>query len=750
MIMIRQLRDFFILQRRFTVLSVVFAGYLGVVVLSNFTNGLFFEAVRFIGGLLFMFLGTGISIVLILQWLSKRDFDQWEFASFALLGVILISPSILITEFALLHQVYSWYPIANSVVLWCGAGALLFFKKTSLPSFHISKESLKHPVSVALLFGFLLTILQIISYPTLPDLDPYKWLVKYTYQFTNQQLDYAERPLFGSFVFMATRFLGIGVFSFFKYLFPFLFLSTIFPAWMVARIFQDRRKQWLFILFIFSSPVLLLYAITAMPQTALIILVFFFIFFLLYADEKKDDLFLYSGGLIAFLSFFYHQSGIIIFIPWLLVVVIKKWRLLFSDKKTTFLIACLIATNFSFFGKMCEFSAAWARVVISFIFKPNNVNLLYPAYYTNIDRTVMGWGSITGVLKFYAFHMGPLIGMLLIYFVIMLLSNLEFRRFFINKIKKQTGALIGCAVFLVFFSIAEIFPRFPAIALLPDRAWLFNGPLSFVLLFIILRFTKFVSLRSLIAFFLFFIVCVSGASYINYQKRFLITPAQWDSAGWIKKSLPENRFFLSYGHKSLLPVHANTSLIRIPSEVYCSKDIQEFQGALDNIDSESMKKSFVANFKPFLDGIQKTSSIAASFNASSLGSESKEYPSAIETVKSLKEKVDALEKASRIMEITFIPKISRVPVVNYPVSIEDVYRQKLSSTELDLKNNYLFVYYARQHEMNPYRGRPYEIQTWGIDPCSDGKFLFDLYPDNFKRVYEAGDEEVIIWQVLKK
>jgi hypothetical protein len=42
------------------------------------------------------------------------------------------------------------------------------------------------------------------------------------------------------------------------------------------------------------------------------------------------------------------------------------------------------------------------------------------------------------------------------------------------------------------------------------------------------------------------------------------------------------------------------------------------------------------------------------------------------------------------------------------------------------------------------------MDSWGIEPCTEGEFLFDRYPENFQRVYNQkdADDEVIIWKII--
>ena len=308
--MINRFRLFFVSQKYFSVFSLFFVVYLNAFFLNRFWDSPLSALLQLVGGMFFLVFGTGISLTLILQWLFKRKFDIWEFVSLSLIAGLLLPPFILNLEFSFLKNVYSWYPLANSITLWCIAGMLLFFDKTSAPSLSSKELPIKHPLAITLFFGVILILVQVLSFQPLPDLDPYKWLFKYTYQFTNHQLDYSERPLFGSFIYIATTLTGIGIFSFFKYILPFFFLSVLAPVWMIARTFEEKSKQWLFLLFAFTSPVILLYAGTAMPQVPFITIAYFFVLSLLYSKVKQDDFFLYTAGASIFLAFFYHLRDV--------------------------------------------------------------------------------------------------------------------------------------------------------------------------------------------------------------------------------------------------------------------------------------------------------------------------------------------------------------------------------------------------------------------------------------------------------
>jgi hypothetical protein len=748
--MIIHLRRFFASQKYFFAISVLFTLYLGVFFLNHFWSNSLIASLQLIGGLFFLVFGIGTSLTLILQYLLKRKFDIWEFISLSLLGSLLIPPLLLTIEFSLLNTVNSWCPLANSIVLWGIMGILLFLNKTSVPSLSLNKLSIKHPLAITFFFGIILILIQVRSFQTLPDLDPYKWLFKYTYQFANHLLDTSERPLFGAYIYIATTFMGIGIFDFFKYVLPFLSLLTLFPVWMIAKTFEEKNKQWLFLLFIFTSPNILLYATTAMPQATLISITYFFTLFLIYATLKQDNFFLYTAGLSMFLAFFYHQAAIIIFLAWVIPVVLAKRKKLLVDRKTIFLILLLLLSNLSRFQAMLDFMTHWAENILPSFLSLNHFNLLYPAQYSNIDNHAVGWSSLSGVLKFYVYYVGPMLGLVLLWFIKLLFQK-QFRLFFLKYIRENLAASISLLAFILFFTIAEIFPRFPGIALLPDRAWIFCGIFSYFFLYLLLKYIPKISSRSMALFLLLFTVGLSGTIYINYLKRYLISPMQLESAEWIQSNLPNNRIFLSYGYRGLLPAHAETPLIRIPAATYCDKDALEFQKLLHNFNAGNntlMKQTFLEkSYQPFLAANSVAINSAIPYLSSDTATIDEKYSSALAEKEFFTNQLDGLHEPLLNEKITIINPLSLPPQISTPIPNENIFRFN-SLSSLDGKP--LYVYYSQLNTRNPYRGRPYTMDSWGIEPCQNGNFLFDRYPDLFERVYSKKDasDEVIIWKLL--
>jgi hypothetical protein len=679
-------QSFYVSQKKYWHFTSLLVLYLGVFLLNQMTENSFLSLLQLISGTFFFLFGAGASFTVILQWLLKKEFNLLEFLSLSILFSFLVPPFLLNLEFSLFKQASVWHPLINIFILVIPAGLLLFFKKTILPSFQLTTSYSflrSHPLFLTFILGTLFILLQILSFSPLPDLDPYKWLFKYTYQFENNLLDHTERPLFGALIFNATTLMGITIFGFFKYFLPFLILTTLIPAWLIARTFTDQRKQWLFLLFILSTPNIVLYAGTAMPQVPLILITYFFVFFLLYSHLKQDDFFLYIAGLSVLIGFFYHETALLILPAWILPILITKRGMLLAHKKTLFLITIPLLFSLPYLRPLYDFGARWiARIIPAFLEKAH-FNWSYPAQYSNIDRNLMGWDSWSGIIKFYAYYIGPVLGGILFIFLI-LFSYKKFRVFLFEKLQ-QPGLAIIFLSFLIFFIIAEVFPRFPGLALLPDRAWVFAGIFGYLFLFLLLEYIPQLSLRKFSLFLLLFFVAISGTLYINFLKRYLISPLQLESTEWIQASLPENRLFLSYGYRSLLPVHANSPVVNIPNELYCQSDFQNFEQVLSQF-----------------------------------------------------------EATKRILTVA---PLATIPHLSSPISNRYIYTL---TPVTSLKGRPLYIYYSQVHTKNPYRNRPYSMKSWGIQPCPEGKFLFDQFPQKFERVYQAKDafDEVIIWKVL--
>jgi len=691
-----------------------------------------------INGIVLFFYSGGVTVI-ILQQVTKRIFSFWEFACFSFLGSILFFPLLLLVEFLIVGYVYSWFPFINILFLAVFSGILFALKKTSLPAFpNFRKNLFAHPFILTSILLLVFIGIIVSAYDALPDLDPYRWLFRYTADFSLEQLSTAPRPLFESLTFIGVYLLGFTeVFPFFKFFLPFLFASILLPMWLIASTFPDRRRQQLFLLLSFTSPVILLYGTTAMPNAILMILSLYFVLFLLIDHIRKDSFFFYSAGAVIITAFLYHEAAAIAIIPWISMAILSNIRTLLSDKKVFILLILLLASNITRFSSASSFISNWIQIIRSRFSNGDTTNFYFPAFYRNVDQNLMGWSGADGVIKYYAFHMGPVIGCILAISLTFFLFRKSWRIHLMRNIKSKSMIVI-IGVFSIYFIIAEIFPRYPNIALLPDRAWIFAGISSLAFAYLLLKYRR----RRFSTWEYIITICIisvgiGGAIYINHLKTFLITPEQLRSAEWIKANLPKDRLFLSSGGKNLLPVHANSRLIRMPNDTYCD-NLSKFNRILTKITpdpSAPTNQNEPLTFTEFLSSVEHEIKESRSAYQQAGSPRNQEF---IRT-QTLNDLDSIIHPSSPVSSSPGLPMVSLSSQISTQGNIPNY---------LITPTDAVYIYYSHINENNPYGNRPYTMTSWGFDGCPDNDpFVFDRYPDKFKRVYND-HEEVIIWKVL--
>jgi hypothetical protein len=657
----------------------------------------------------------GINSAYIFQKILKRFFTKWEFLSISLFFIFTLLPFLLLIENFILGEIYTWLPFLNIFLSFIPICFFAYKNKTEVfLSLNISKDIFKSPFLWVFLFSSAIVSIVIFAYPHLPDKDPYTWIFRLEKIFENKNIiGESSRSLFPLFTFNFINILGINIFIFFKYILPFLFLSALFPAWLIAKNFKSKLKQTAFLLTIFAAPNTILYSLTAMPQIIFIYLLFFFIFFLAYSFIKKDNLFYYLAGVMATCSVLYHEAAIIVFAIWFFATIYKERKFLFKNKTQTFLIILILISNFHFIQKYTSFAFKWIRRIFIYIFEKPTLNYLFPAKYTNIDGSLMGWETFGGTIKYYGFYIGPLIlGFIILLFVIN--KKGVFRDTF-SLIRKNISLIILFLSFLVFFLISEILPRFPGISMLPDRSWVFGGILFILFIFSIFHLdekNKFIKKYHYYILILFIFIGIIGALYINNSKKYLATKAELESANWIKNNLPKNRTFFSTGKTNILRYHADSNTIGVPSNFYFDEN-QGIETILDPPENRDLNK-----FEEYVSNIEKE-------------------------VENTRERIPKLK--SENSQKKFLDNFSKKIIEhsnNFSNSLKEI-----SLVKEKEKDKNLYIYYSEINPKNPYAQRSYSVESWGVNP-QDTEIIFDQYPDKFQKIYEDKENKIMIWKIL--
>lgn len=647
----------------------------------------------------------GLSAACLLQIALKKKFDFWEFINIACASALVIMPLFLNLAVTLLRHPIWWLPSAGTIFFLI---LLLIFwvrRPRQFENFGIIPKieypGLAEPFWWVLFLNLSISITVFSAYFSLPELDPYYWVQQLS-NFSNASTipQLPDRPLFLALAFIIYKGAHVDMYAIFKYVLPLFSILYLPAAWLVARRFSSRWQQSVILLMPLFDPSTILYQQTPMPQLVFIIVTWYFLFWLIYAAETNKRMFFILAGALSILSYFIHEIGILIFIAWLTIAMFlyrKTVTAFIRSRPTVFwLLVVLVVSHYKSFQPTYLFLSRWLAYFYSVILNIQP-NLLYPAQYTNVDHNAMGWSGWDGVLKFYLFYAGPPVILILLISGWLLLMG--FKKNAIRNLASTARPehAIILIIFAIFFSISEIIPRVLGTALLPDRAWIFTGIFASFLIIPLFRKYPTPHLPALL------LICVgisiAGAIYINNLKQFITTPAQLESAQWIRDNLPSNRIIISSGNNNLITYHANSRLLNVPPDLFCGDKLADDQTLLS-----LMKQTGNFNF-------QRTDIISSYLLALSA-------------------------------YLTSTPAIQQLEVENissqYLNKINDL--SKLDISQLKARS---YIYFAEDDPRNPYKSRPY-MQTLSRKSCKTP--VFTEHPQKFQLFYEVNG--VQIWKIL--
>lgn len=694
----------------------VFIFWLVCLSFSNFNISLF-RYLRSFSSLAFVLVLAGLNLAAICQFFYTKRFSKIEIISIASIFALFIAPLLIFIEYEFLGLFSPSIPFLNSFAIFILLLAIYSRRKeTDLDNFNLLNfkninvlEVIKSPLLIVF-FVYLVSIIAVFfSYYALPELDPYYWYLNFKDSLDHKAIAslLSYRPLFMSFVYILNQAAGIDLYAIFKYVFPLLTFLIILPAWLFAQNFKNHLKQFIVLLIPFINASAFLYSQMSIPQAMLNITVSYAILFLLYSWISQQTFFYFLSGGILLLAYFYHESAILMFLIWCAIALIfYRKSIIKTARKNIFISISLITSiilNIIAFGKGPFEFICFNFNKITFLGNRLGFNLLFPAKYINIDGNDMGWDNFYGVVKYYAYYAGPVFAITIIYFLYLLIHYYDFR----NNIKKsvftkEIGTLL--LIFIMFFSISEIFPRLLNIALLPERAWIFGGFFSTVFLFLIMRYQK----NNLIFYFLIlvsFFINISGALYINNLKKYIVTQANMDSINWVKDNLPENRIIFSNKNYNIIRIFSGSMVMDVPDEFYSNLDsYQKIYNQFKLGDG-----GLIENYKTIAKNIAENDSKLHTYN-----------------IMNQKNEINAVLEENK----TLSKRISKLLSISNPSSenVQDI-----------------FIYYSGENKKNPYLNRPYYKKE-----ISSNKefFIFNKYPEKFQKVYSDNENKIYIWKIL--
>lgn len=572
------------------------------------------------------------------------------------------------------------------------------------------KKIIFHPLFIAGIIILSLHFFNITRYEFIADKDSYGWILKYS----NIQPDslYFYRQLFSALIFTLHYLTGLDLFGIFKYLFPFFSMCALLPLWLVARKLSDKKFQTLILLAAAASPTIIIQLEGARPQVMAMLYLYFMLGLSVMAWEKKNYNWLYGLFIpLTAISSLFHRVFVLFLALWTIAAAYTYRKIIYRNKIKVIILLGLL---YPWIDKL-EMRTMTIKIFKSIydifqnIFLRFSINLKFPAYYINVDGKQMGWENLTGVLKYYAFYVGP-------FLVILILAGL----YFIVSRKNRDGIknnlnleyFLPIYLFLTFFLlIAEFLPRFGNMAYLPDRAWIFLGILLawplFKLLSALERNSKPIVKNAVFGFLIFgFVISLSGAAYVNSQFSYIAPPYKMDSFRWMKENLDSDRVVFYYGWQGLLRYHSNTPVIGI-------------------------KKDFIR--KDNLSGIMKTLYFKDTIAV---------------TDENIKLQINEIGTIFSEMQEISKSGIDRKNLFGNMKQMRAKSSQLFSDLNVnpDLSaGNTAYIYYAKDSDKNPYRERMWET-GYSANVSANAFAVLDNNPQYFQKVYDTGD--VKIWKYI--
>lgn len=570
-----------------------------------------------------LLLFPGFNIVSIATYFFKRKFNTVEFYALSFTVALLVVPMLVLVENTILLFFHPLFPLINSLILFLATMLVSRFSETTLfPSWEETKKYFLSPYFLFPLFlyatlAFTLTH----AFKALPDFDPYHWIyISEAHELNGTTADiHGRRPLFEALVTTLAQGMGLDHYFVYKHVLVYFFSFTIPAFLLLASCLKNRRSKYLLFGFPFINGVTFLFITYPIPQGLMLTAFYSALAFLLYsyALHKKntkirhttlkthktykahnispEEFFLFTGVVTMLFSYFYHEAVSIALVPLLAVITFfYRTELYLFLKKHTVSVILFIILILPYFKTLWVFIYSWTEKVWYRLFT-FNLNFLFPYRYTNIDNIEMGWGSTLGVIKYYAFYMGPVIAVLTALLLFIFLTQKKNKRWKFLRLPIPVAII---SMLFVFVLISDILPRIANYAMLPERAWSYAGPLFLGIFFLIALNTKQINKRWIaLLLILGFFLNIGAVVYINNLKKYMITDAHLTSAQWIQDNTPTDSVFYINSRSHLIKYHARRAVLNgLHADIYILKHALEknslqTQATLDQVEKNTFPKT---------------------------------------------------------------------------------------------------------------------------------------------------------------
>lgn len=543
------------------------------------------------------------------------------------------------------------------------------------------------------------------SYFLLPEFDSYVYLGKIDDILSKSGLINDSRPFFLQLLLLTNNATGIPYFWIFKLFIPLLTLSYFFVGYKLALEFKlyNPFTKIVASLSYLSSPILFAESFYARPQTILIAL-FPVVIYLVYSllENKRNLKNIYWFMLILFavgISFKIHELFFVLFLIGCIgfLLFIKEQLVILKTRFWLILIICsyfyLIAEKvMSLLGTQ---NIKNILLAFTMAFKSPKFDLWFLDGYRDFIGIYVSWPGNSWLL-YYGYISGG--------FFLLLLFSLIIRK---KKTSFKNNLLVICSVsFIIFFSMAEIFPRL-GIAFLVDRSWIFIVSTFAIITPLIL--SKIEPRKKEILFFsLIIITSIIAIIAFLYIKKGWVTKAEIDAARYLKTTKENSLVISQPGNTALINYYGKKRIV-IPNEIF-------FLNPSDDYISQSINQNLWLDSKSYAE--------------------------------LLKAKDSSLQNLNSVFEKYFLPECSNLCKIKYSDSmIESVlFVNNVAQKEEDILNSIpknkgdIFVLYSLD-KLSGYYSR---YSYWQKENMANANLDFFKKNENFEEVFNNG--RVLIWK----
>lgn len=449
---------------------------------------------------------------------------------------------------------------------------------------------------------FILLVITWVIYPFLPGDDTYilaNTLQQSVDQKTIIQPILDRRPIFTPYLLLIFYTTKLSVINILQYLLPLLTtLSFVLPANLLITKSKNNWKNIIYVLTFLASPYLFFQIQYSIPQSFILILLFPLFIILYYGLKHKEAPLIGLALIISFISLNFHEIGFILLLASLIGLFIylkelyktteKKyfWLILFAS--LFYLLPYILLADI---GNRMAGLINVVRYVTKGFFDNIQPRLWYVNYYQNPDGITFSYPGIMGIVWYC--YLGALIFIPALYLLIKYIKQKK------AKSNKELVSSFPLLLFIViFFLIAEFYPRLAKIAFLPERAWIFLASgLSLYTVFLISsslnnkavnKTSRSINLPLLLVIFVIFIGSTASI-YLATTKGILMSKKDYAASMFIK-DIDRNAMIVStQAYEIGTVVYGNKDFIYLPlSQSFNSYDefeklvLTEYMGTSEN------------------------------------------------------------------------------------------------------------------------------------------------------------------------